>query len=339
MKRITTLLPTLLLNHLLSILLLAWMPMATMRADGVFKIIEGMKDPALKATMEANVNNMLKAMEAAAQSHSKSLKLSKDQFTKEAINDLNEIWKTSEMTCPSSLLACRCLKTSTGWQVRGIPVDFAEADPNEKRQEISIDFNLEGMISSVSVAMELHRYDEIMAQADDDEIDYSRRQIIVDFVENFRTAYNRKDVKMLRSVFGEKALIITGRVVSEKPNTDISKIRLNNDRVIYTRQTKEEYLAKLERVFKAIKYINVTFKDIEVVRHPKYDDIYGVTLKQFWHTNTYSDEGYLFLLIDFRDKDHPQIQVRTWQPYKDKQGNIVTDEDEVFHLGSFRITR
>jgi hypothetical protein len=195
------------------------------------------------------------------------------------------------------------------------------------------------MITSVSVAMELHRYDEIMAQADDDDIDYSRRQIIVDFVENFRTAYNRKDVKMLRSVFGEKALIITGRVVSEKPNTDISKIRLNNDRVIYTRQTKEEYLAKLERVFKAIKYINVTFKDIEVVRHPKYDDIYGVTLKQFWHTNTYSDEGYLFLLIDFRDKDHPQIQVRTWQPYKDKHGNIVTDEDEVFHLGSFRITR
>ncbi|MBQ6063170.1 MAG: nuclear transport factor 2 family protein [Prevotella sp.] len=298
-----------------------------------------MKDPTVKMTMEANVNTMLDALESAAQSHSKSLKLSRDQFEKGAINDLNEIWSTSEMTCPSSMLACRCLKTTTGWQVRGIPMDFVEADPNEKRQEISIDFLPDGKIANVSVAMELHRYDEIMAQADDDDLDYAHRQIIVDFVENFRTAYNRKDLKMLRSVFGEKALIITGRVVSEKPNTDISKIKLNNDRVVYTKQTKAEYLANLERVFKITKYINVTFKDIDVVRHPKYDDIYGVTLKQFWHTNRYSDEGYLFLLIDFRDKDHPQIQVRTWQPYKDKQGNIVTDEEQVFHLGSFRITR
>lgn len=335
MKKITTLL----FISLAPILVLALLPTTIMRAGGVFKIIEGMKDPTVKMTMEANVNTMLDALESAAQSHSKSLKLSRDQFEKGAINDLNEIWSTSEMTCPSSMLACRCLKTTTGWQVRGIPMDFVEADPNEKRQEISIDFLPDGKIANVSVAMELHRYDEIMAQADDDDLDYAHRQIIVDFVENFRTAYNRKDLKMLRSVFGEKALIITGRVVSEKPNTDISKIKLNNDRVVYTKQTKAEYLANLERVFKITKYINVTFKDIDVVRHPKYDDIYGVTLKQFWHTNRYSDEGYLFLLIDFRDKDHPQIQVRTWQPYKDKQGNIVTDEEQVFHLGSFRITR
>lgn len=335
MKKITTLL----FNNLFPILVLVLFPTTTMWAGGVFKIIEGMKDPAVKMTMEANVNTMLEVLETAAQSHAKTLKLPKDQFEKGAINDLNEIWSTSEMTCPSSMLACRCLKTSTGWQVRGIPMDFVEADPSEKRQEISIDFLPDGKIANVSVAMELHRYDEIMAQADEDDLDYSRRQIIVDFVENFRTAYNRKDLKMLRSVFGEKALIITGRVVSEKPNTDISKIKLNNDRVVYTKQTKAEYLANLERVFKITKYINVTFKDIDVVRHPKYDDIYGVTLKQFWHTNRYSDEGYLFLLIDFRDKDHPQIQVRTWQPYKDKQGNIVTDEEQVFHLGSFRITR
>ena len=311
----------------------------TVRADGVFKIIEGMKDPSLKMTMETNVNILLNVLEASAQNHSKSLKLPKDRFDDAAIDELNKIWKTSEMTCPSSMLACRCLKTSTGWQVRGIPMDFVEAAPDEKRQEISIDFYGDGRISGVSVAIELHRYDEIMAQADEDELDYSRRQIIVDFVENFRTAYNRKDLKLLRSVFGEKALIITGRVVSEKPNTDISKFKLNNDRVVYSKHTKAEYLANLERVFKYNKYINVTFKDIDVVRHPKYDDIYGVTLKQYWHSSSYSDEGYLFLLIDFRDKDNPLIQVRTWQPYKDKQGNVITEEDQVFHLGSFRITR
>lgn len=322
----------------LSVLLIACVDCAF--ADGVFKIIEGMQDRTLKAKIESNVNSLLGAMNLAQQKQAKSIKLSKDIILKEALDNLDEIWATSAMSCPSSNLACRCLKTSSGWQVRGIPVDFDEADPSEKRQEISIDLSTDGRISNVSVAMEMHRYEAIMASENSqDDLDYSRRQIIVNFVENFRTAYNRKDLKYLRSVFGDKALIITGKVISEKPNTDISKIRLNNDRVVYTKQTKAEYLANLERVFKNTKYINVAFQDIDVAQHPKYDDIYGVTLKQYWHTNRYSDEGYLFLMIDFRDKDNPLIQVRTWQPYKDKSGKVVTQEEQVFHLGSFRIAR
>ena len=322
----------------LSVLLLFFIE--SVHSNGVFKIIEGMRDPVLKAKIESNVNALLDAINLAQQKQSKSVRLSKDIISKDALDNLDEIWSTSAMSCPSSQLACRCLKTSSGWQVRGIPVDFDEADSAEKRQEISIDFSQDGKISNISVAMEMHRYEAIMTSKDcKNDLDYSRRQIIVNFVENFRTAYNRKDLKLLRSVFGDKALIITGRVVSEKPNTDISRIRLNNDRVVYTKQTKAEYLANLERVFKNTKYINVAFQDIDVAQHPKYDDIYGVTLKQYWHTNRYSDEGYLFLMIDFRDKNNPLIQVRTWQPYKDKQGKVVTQEDQVFHLGSFRITR
>ena len=64
-----------------------------------------------------------------------------------------------------------------------------------------------------------------------------------------------------------------------------------------------------------------------------------MTLKQYWHTDRYQDEGYLFLLIDFRDSDNPQIQVRTWQPYKDNTGKILVNKKDVFHLGSFRIVR
>ena len=105
------------------------------------------------------------------------------------------------------------------------------------------------------------------------------------------------------------------------------------------KQTKQEYLNNLEKVFKTTKYVNVKFEDIEVVQHPKFDDIYGVTLKQHWHTNRYHDEGYLFLMIDFRDADFPLIQVRTWQPYKNKYGEIVTSEKDIFHLGSFRIVK
>ena len=64
-----------------------------------------------------------------------------------------------------------------------------------------------------------------------------------------------------------------------------------------------------------------------------------MTLKQKWHTDRYQDEGYLFLMVDFRDSDQPVVQVRTWQPYKDKGGKVITAKKDVFHLGSFRIIR
>ena len=314
------------------LLLLASTSMAF--SQGLFKIIEGLSDQSLKATMETNVNTMMMAMNTAANQNAKTVKLNKDNFTSEAIKDIEQMWKSSAIFCPPVNIMSRCLKTSYGYQVRGIPVDLKEADEKEKRQELAIDFLPNGKISNVSIAIEMHRYDQIMAEKESD-IDYARRQIIVDFVENFRTAYNRRDMKLLTSVFSDKALIITGKVISEKPNSDMDRLTLNNNKVIYIKQTKQEYLQNLSNVFKITKFINVKFDDIEVVQHPKYDDIYGVTLKQYWHTDRYRDEGYLFLMIDFRDADKPLIQVRTWQP--DKYNGKPLPREEVFSLDMFSI--
>ena len=308
-------------------------------ADGAtFKISEGVVDAATKAKMESNVTLMMSLFKSAADEEQKKLKLSKDTFTPEALKDVELMWKTSAMSCPPVSIMSRCLKTATGYQVRGIPVDMIEADQEESRQELTVDFTPSGLISGVSISIDLQRYEEIMGQKESD-LDYARRQIIVDFVENFRTAYNRKDIDLLNSVFSDKALIITGKVVKEKPNSDLTRMTLNNNKVVYIKQSKQEYITNLTRVFKNTKYINVKFDEIEVVQHPKYDDVYGVTLKQYWHTSGYSDEGYLFLMIDFRDADNPLIQVRTWQPYKNAEGQVVTKREDVFHLGSFRIVR
>lgn len=307
-------------------------------ADGVFRIMEGITDNGLKTTMENNVNQMISAFNSSALRGGQSVNLSKQNFTGEAIKELSAIWKSSGMVIPEMNINARCLRIPSGYQVRGIPVDVMEADSAERRQELAIDFAPDGKISNVAIALEMHRYDEIMAEQSSD-IDYARKQIIVNFVDNFRTAYNRKDIKLLNSVFSDRALIITGKVLKEKPNSDITKLTLNNNNVVYIKQTKQEYLKNLENVFKTTKYVNVRFEDVDVVQHPKYDDIYGVTLKQYWHTNRYHDEGYLFLMIDFRDADFPLIQVRTWQPYKNKLGEVVTEEKDIFHLGSFRILK
>ena len=308
-------------------------------ADGAtFKINEGVVDAATKAKMEKNVTQMMTVFKTAADEQEKKIKLPKENFTPEAIKDIEQMWKASAMSCPPVNIMSRCLKTSSGYQVRGIPIDMVEADQAESRQELTVDFTTDGRISGVSISIDLQRYEEIMGQKESD-LDYARRQIIVDFVENFRTAYNRKDIDLLNSVFSDKALIITGKVVKEKPNSDLTRMTLNNNKVVYIKQSKQQYITNLTRVFKNTKYINVKFDEIEVMQHPKYDDIYGVTLKQYWHTDRYSDEGYLFLLVDFRDDNQPLIQVRTWQPFKDQAGNVVTKREDVYHLGSFRIVR
>ena len=327
----------LMIRPLITVLL--FMTATVAMADGAtFKINEGVVDAATKAKMESNVTLMMSLFKTAADEQQKKLKLSKDNFTAEAIKDIDQMWKTSAMSCPPVNIMSRCLKTSSGYQVRGIPVDMVEADQEESRQELTIDFTTDGRISGVSISIDLQRYEEIMGQKESD-LDYARRQIIVDFVENFRTAYNRKDIELLNSVFSDKALIITGKVVKEKPNSDLTRMTLSNNKVVYIKQSKQQYITNLTRVFKNTKYINVKFEDIEVVQHPKYDDVYGVTLKQYWHTSGYSDEGYLFLMIDFRDANNPLIQVRTWQPYKNAEGEVVTKREDVFHLGSFRIVR
>lgn len=143
-----------------------------------------------------------------------------------------------------------------------------------------------------------------------DVTDSRRRQIILDYVEQFRTSYNQKDINFLEDVFSEDALIITGRVIKRKANDGIPL----PDKIVYNKQNKEEYLANLRKVFSANNYIRVTFDEIEVERHPTKTDFYGVYLHQGWTSDRYHDDGYVFLLWDFRDEAHPQIHVRTWEP-------------------------
>ena len=324
------------INRMKTLLLIMAMSVNAAQADGHFSIVDGLSDQQLKTVMENNVNELIKVFNTAARLEEENLKLSDIVFTNEAIKEIGLMWENSMMMIPSVNIKSRCLRTNQGYQVRGIPVDVSEADENEKRQELTIDFTSKGAISNVSIAIDMHRYDELMAEKTS-YLDYVRRQIIIDFVENFRTAYNRKDIKLLNSVYSDKALIITGKVVMEKPNSDTNSMLKTN--VLYVKQTKQEYLEKLTNIFKMNNFINVKFEDIDIVQHPKYDDIYGVTLKQYWHTKRYSDEGFLFLMVDFRDADNPLIQVRTWQPYKNNAGQVITKKEDVYHLGSFRIVR
>ena len=38
---------------------------------------------------------------------------------------------------------------------------------------------------------------------------------------------------------------------------------------------------------------------------------------------SYSDTGYLFIMMDFRHEEQPLIRVRSWQPHRFKDGSVI----------------
>lgn len=161
-----------------------------------------------------------------------------------------------------------------------------------------------------------------------DETDAKRRRVILNYCEHFRTAYTTKDIDFLRQVFSDQALIIVGHVVKEKKGgTPVS----GDARVTYALHTKRDYLQRLGQVFATNKSIQVKFSDFHIMRHPTMDGIYGVTLRQRYQSDRYQDDGYLFLLWDFRTPSMPVIHVRTWQPSK------TTDADDVIDISDFNL--
>jgi len=243
------------------------------------------------------------------------------------------MWETSPFRCIETEIIERGYSTPAGYQVRNIPLFLKDVPEDESYAEIAINFNKRGEITDLYFTIDYNNYMEILNAENNDVQDLRNRNMILDFVENFRTAYNRKDLNFLQKVYSNDALIITGKVVKVKENSDNYLQSLPKEKIEYQIKTKKEYLVSLAGIFKNNARININFEEIEVARHPRYEDIYGVTIKQYWNTTNYSDVGYLFLMIDFRDQDNPQIHVRTWQP--EKYNGKEIGKDEIFHLGSF----
>lgn len=162
-----------------------------------------------------------------------------------------------------------------------------------------------------------------------EENDSLRRKLILNYCEHFRTAYTTRDIDFLRQVFSDNALIIVGNVV--KSGKEPSEMIAGN-KVRYSVHSKASYLERLSRVFKTNKKIKVEFSDFRIMRHPTMDGIYGVTLRQRYDSDRYSDDGYLFLLWDFRNPSMPMIHVRTWQPYDSLNGH-----DDIIDIGDFNL--
>lgn len=215
---------------------------------------------------------------------------------------------------------------------RGINVKFDFKNSPGYLDELVFRFDKKSnLITSIAFKLSSETEDDIHSKT---RWPLESRLTLVNFIEDYQTAYALKRYEYLESIFSDDALIIVGHVVKkvEEPLPDKMNLNLSSNEITLIETDKKTYFKNLSRVFDAQEYIYIRFAETDFSRQmstedesygaKKYEDIYGVRLLQEYNSTTYSDVGYLFLLVDLR-KEVPIIHVRAWQPDKVEINDLI----------------
>ena len=327
----------------LALLFVAVLALQTAGAQEVtFSVSSGVSDPGFQRKIESAVSALLTEFGRAFDAKG-TPDFSGIPITDGAAASARMLWRNSPFHCDETDLVEPVLGTYDGnYQVRNIPMECLNEKGEPVYHEMVIDIDPSGTITRLNRAIEAHLYRRIMADGSQ-VTDLRQREIILNYVEDFRTAYDKKDIDFLEMVFSDDALIITGKVIQRKKGDGGVQVRPD---IVYSKYSKREYLDRLRtRVFPNTKYIEVTFGVVDVVKHPTIEGYYGVKVRQGYKSMynsgaVYEDDGYLFMLWDFRDENRPQIHVRTWQPYwLDEAKTQTIADDQIININSFKITK
>ena len=154
----------------------------------------------------------------------------------------------------------------------------------------------------------------------------SARMTILEFMENYKTAYCLKRLDYLESIFDDNAYIIVGHVVNQlKRSENNDAYEYANHRLVKrTQYSKQQYIEHLRKCFSSNECVNIHFSNNDVVKSGKGGELYGIQIKQDYYSTNYGDTGYLLLLVDLNNPDKPIIKVRTWQEEPDPKEGLIT---------------
>ena len=156
------------------------------------------------------------------------------------------------------------------------------------------------------------------------------RMILINFLEDYQTAYALKRHKYLQSIYSDDALIIVGRLVKKTEIPDRLTLKLTAEQAELTKYDKDTYMKNLAMCFGNNEYIRLRFTETDFTRANNTKDVYGVRVRQEYFSSSYGDVGYLFLLVDLRGS-MPLIHVRAWQPDKVDLEKLMNMSDVRFN--------
>ncbi|WP_288241084.1 LPP20 family lipoprotein [uncultured Bacteroides sp.] len=202
---------------------------------------------------------------------------------------------------------------------RSLPMSFKfKSNQRTFVEDVVFTLNKEGKIDCLSFGLNKPAVDDIMNQTSWND---TVRNVLINFLESYKTAYALKRYEYINSIFSDDALIITGSVLKHTAANEGQP--MSKQAVKYTRQTKSEYMKKLQHIFRSSEFINLRFADNQVRKSGVGGEIYGIQIKQDYFSSSYGDTGYLFLMVDLNNPKEPVIHVRTWQPEKDPNFGLI----------------
>ncbi len=207
-------------------------------------------------------------------------------------------------------------KTRTGYEVRKIKVLHTYPTINKQATEyLVLDFDDTGKPVDLNLCITDDLYEKFVAQSEYGN-DWEQRQEIIKFVEKYRTAFHTRDLATIDLMFADEALILIGRRIETrkiKPNEVVYSSFPGQPDFEQIQLTKQQYLVRQKQIFDFQQDIFIDFSNFDIAAKSNATNVYGVQMRQSYSSTTYADEGYLFLLIDFHEKD-PLIYIRAWQP-------------------------
>jgi len=284
--------------------------------------ISAIQNQELKLRIENNVSALLTGLNHAFFERRKP-EFDKDILTKSAEKYLKRLWEAQIFYCTTTEIERNLIeRMDRNYEVRGIPFKVLTDKNTYKQEEGVLILTREGIIDDVYFGLETEQYNKFLKDGIPVK-EFRRRRAILGFLEIYRTAYDRKDIQYIKDVFK----------VIEKPKKTNSSMEggLGEKQAELIRLNKIQYINRLKNIFESNEVIKVGFDKIEVSQHPVHTEIYGVTLLQNLVSSNYSDQGYLFLVIDFQNESKPLIWICTWQPKES------TPEEEVIGLGNIKI--
>lgn len=205
---------------------------------------------------------------------------------------------------------------------KGIPVAIKNGKHTSK-ENIVLRFDPEqNKISSVAYALTERAENDIFREGA--QWSLPSRYSILQFMEDYQTAFALKRLDYIESIFSDDAKIIVGTMHPKAKKRfygagEMMPKQVESKLVDYRTFNKTTYIEKLKEDFRRKSFIQLIFEDTELAKAPVPEGLIGheviwIELKQSYNSSNYHDKGYLSLQINLRP-DGSLINVRTWTPH------------------------
>ena len=251
--------------------------------------------------------------------------LARNIFTQEGFDLFKRLFQKGQMRVLESSMDLTVYKSSDGFEVRNMPVKFSFRNSDKHFIEyLNFDLTKEKKIDHLAFSIGNTALNDI-ANRPGTFGSPEEKMYLINFLEDFKTAYSLRRIDFLKSVFDDNALIIVGRLLQDGGNIEKMYNTLGK-KVEYIKLSKTEYLDRVQKAFAANEFVNLQFESTKVIKKNG-EKIYGIQLEQYYTSSNYADKGYLFLMVDLKDSLKPKIYVRTWQPEKNPDGSVFNMTD------------